>query len=138
MGLPGSGKTTLAKELSKLINAVHWNADDVRQNINKDLGFSTEDRIEQARRMGFLCDNVYKIGYPVIADFVCPLLDCRKAFGPSYIFFMDTIKESRYSDTNHIFQKPTIDEYNLKFMSFDAVGNAKIIVNYLKGFSDVR
>ena len=69
-GSPGTGKTTLAKELASLMNAVHWNADDVRNNINKDLGFSMEDRIEQARRMGWLCDNVNKAGYNAIADFV--------------------------------------------------------------------
>ncbi len=40
MGLPGSGKTALATALAPRLNAVHFNADEVRQNINKDLGFS--------------------------------------------------------------------------------------------------
>ena len=48
MGLPGAGKTTLAKALAPRLNAAHYNADDVRANINKDLGFSEADRIEQA------------------------------------------------------------------------------------------
>ena len=60
MGLPGSGKTTLTRELAPLINAVIFNADEVRANLNRDLGFSIEDRIEQARRMGWLCDQVAK------------------------------------------------------------------------------
>ena len=47
MGLPGSGKTTLAKALAPLIGAVHWNADEVRANINRALGFSLPDRIKQ-------------------------------------------------------------------------------------------
>jgi adenylate kinase family enzyme len=40
MGLPGAGKTTLAKQLALRLNAVHFNADDVRANVSKDLGFS--------------------------------------------------------------------------------------------------
>ncbi|WP_423906930.1 adenylyl-sulfate kinase [Candidatus Spongiihabitans sp.] len=56
MGLPGAGKTSLAKELAPLLNAVHFNADVVRKNINSDLGFSNKDRIEQARRMGWMCE----------------------------------------------------------------------------------
>jgi hypothetical protein len=57
-GLPGAGKTTLARELAPLLSAVVFNADDVRQNINRYLGFSPEDRIEQARRIGWLCNKV--------------------------------------------------------------------------------
>jgi hypothetical protein len=47
MGLPSAGKTTLAKALAPRLNAVHFNPDDVRANINKDLGFGHPDRIEQ-------------------------------------------------------------------------------------------
>ena len=52
MGLPGAGKSTLARALALRLNAVHFDADEIRQNINKDLGFSVADRLEQARRMG--------------------------------------------------------------------------------------
>lgn len=48
MGLPGSGKTTMAKELSLILNAVHFNADEIRKEINKDLKFTLEDRVEHA------------------------------------------------------------------------------------------
>ncbi len=34
MGLPGSGKTSLARELARLLEAVHFNADEVRANLN--------------------------------------------------------------------------------------------------------
>jgi len=36
MGLPGAGKTALAKALAPRLNAAHYNADEVRANINKD------------------------------------------------------------------------------------------------------
>ena len=72
MGLPGAGKTTLANMLVPRLNGVHFNADAVRANVNKDLGFAHEDRIEQARRMGWLCDRVVEAGTYAIADFICP------------------------------------------------------------------
>ena len=40
MGLPGAGKTTLARELAPLLRAVLFNADEVRKTLNRDLGFS--------------------------------------------------------------------------------------------------
>jgi adenylylsulfate kinase-like enzyme len=46
MGLPGAGKTTLATTLAPLLNAVVFNADAVRANISRDLGFGHADRIE--------------------------------------------------------------------------------------------
>lgn len=128
MGLPGSGKTTLAKELARLINAVHWNADDVRQNINKDLGFSMEDRIEQARRMGWLCDNVNKAGHHAIADFVCPTEETRAAFGECVLIWMDTIKEGRFEDTNKLFVPPTT--YTSKISDYNARDYAAMFVDH--------
>jgi adenylylsulfate kinase len=79
MGLPGAGKTTLAKLLAARLNAVHFNADEIRANINKDLGFDESDRIEQARRMGWLCDQVIKTGGFAVADFICPTRCIRRA-----------------------------------------------------------
>jgi cytidyltransferase-like protein len=106
MGLPGSGKTTLAKLLVPRLNAVHFNADEVRANVNKDLGFALDDRIEQARRMGWLCDRVVEADTYAIADFICPTAETRKAFGEAFIVWVDRIKRSRFPDTDAIFQPP--------------------------------
>lgn len=106
MGLPGSGKTTLATALVKPLNAVHFNADAVRENLNKDLGFSVQDRIEQARRMGFLCDTVAKAGHFVVADFVCPTVETRTAFGDAFTIWVNRIESGRFADTNSLFQPP--------------------------------
>ena len=106
MGLPGAGKTTLAKALAPMIGAVHFNADNVRQNIGRDLGFSLEDRIEQARRMSWLCDQVNAGGHPAIADFVCPTPETRATFGPAFTIWIDRIKEGRFADTNKMFAAP--------------------------------
>ena len=105
MGLPGAGKTTLARELAPLLRAVLFNADEVRQNLNRDLGFSPQDRIEQARRMGWLCDRVVEAGHMAIADFICPTPWTRAAFGPAYTVWLDRIQAGRFEDTNRLFRR---------------------------------
>ena len=109
MGLPGSGKTTLAKALLRRLNAVHFNADAVRQEISRDLGFSEADRVEHARRMGWLCDRVYEAGGYAVADFICPTVETRAAFekeGAAFIVWVDRIEKGRFEDTNRLFQPP--------------------------------
>lgn len=127
MGLPGSGKTTLARILANRLDAVHWNADEVRGNVNKDLGFSMEDRIEQSRRMGWLCDRVTSAGHVAIADFVCPTKIARQVFGSDYLIFMDTISAGRFADTNALFERPLQGEFNFRADRFDADAYAAII-----------
>ncbi len=108
IGLPGSGKTELAKALKERINAIHLNADEVRLTVNSDLGFTAEDRIEQARRMGEMARLIAKQGVaPVVVDFICPTNATREAFGkPNILIFMDTIQKGRFEDTNKIFTAP--------------------------------
>ena len=106
MGLPGTGKTTLAKELSKKLNCIHLNADDMRNNVWTDLTFKYTDRIIMAQRMGALAGVLNKQGYSVIADFVCPTNTTRKEFGQAFVVWVDRIKTSRFEDTNNLFEKP--------------------------------
>jgi len=110
IGLPGAGKTVLATMLADRINAIHFNADDVRADLNKDLGFSPEDRIEQARRLGALARLTSKQGYITVVDFICPTDETRLAFGkPDILIWVDRIKESRFADTNSMWQEPKSD-----------------------------
>lgn len=108
MGLPGVGKTTLAKHLAAMLGAVHLNADEIRKEIHKDLGFSIEDRIEHSRRMGVLCDIVSRSNNYVIADFVCPTYETRKAFGDCFLILVDRKPCRNYPDTSAIFELPHI------------------------------
>ena len=105
MGLPGSGKTTLALELAPLINAKRINADEVRKKAN-DWDFSVEGRSRQAKRMSKLAKEIKKNGNYVVADFICPTPEARSLFPADYIIWMDTIKEGRFEDTNKMFVKP--------------------------------
>lgn len=106
MGLPGAGKTTLATVLAPLLNAVVFNADAVRANLSRDLGFSHDDRVEHARRMGWMCDRVVEAGGTVVADFICPTADTRAAFGDAFTIWVDRIEEGRFEDTNRMFVAP--------------------------------
>ena len=56
MGLPGAGKTTLAGVLAPLLNAVVFNADAVRANLSRDLGFSPT-RTVSSTRDGSSCEH---------------------------------------------------------------------------------
>lgn len=130
-GLPGSGKTTLARALAPKLKAVHWNADSVRANINTHLGFSESDREEQAKRMSWLCDQVVKSGNFAIADFVCPTKTTRDIFGPAYKIWMNTIKESRFEDTNKMFEVPKLDGFDLCINEWNAEFWSKYIAEEL-------
>ena len=115
MGLPGAGKTTLALALIRRINAVHFNADAVRREVSRDLGFSVGDRVEHARRMGWLCDRVVEAGSYAVADFICPVREARAAFqadGPAFIVWVDRIAASRFPDTDRLFVPP--DTFDLR------------------------
>jgi cytidyltransferase-like protein len=107
MGLPGAGKSTLAITLAPLLSAVTFNADAVRTNLSRDLGFSHEDRIEHARRMGWMCDRVVEAGGTAIADLICPTEETRAAFGEAFTIWVDRIGAGRFEDTNKLFAAPT-------------------------------
>ena len=105
MGLPGSGKTTLANELATLLTAKRLNADEVRKEAN-DWDFSEEGRKRQSKRMADFAIRLKKEGNNVIADFVCPTPEARALFPSDYVIWVDTIKEGRFDDTNKMFVKP--------------------------------
>ena len=105
MGLPGSGKTTLANELGPMLNAKRLNADEVRKEAN-DWDFSEEGRKRQAIRMANFAIKLKNDGNYVVADFICPTPEARSLFPADFIIWVDTIKEGRFDDTNKMFVKP--------------------------------
>lgn len=115
VGLPGTGKTALATELVQRTNAVHINADAVRAELSSDLGFTSEDRLEQARRLGAIARLISSQGKICVVDFVCPTKETRKMFGKAdFTVWVHRIEEGRYEDTNKMWEDLQPDEYDLK------------------------
>ena len=132
MGLPGSGKTTLARELAYHFLIPHHNADTAREYTNN-LDFSDRGRELQA---GWMCNQWG------ILDFVCPTEDLREYPDPQITIWMDTIKEGRYEDTNKLFETPS--HYDIRITEWISLSQLrssleginpgiKGILNYLNG-----
>ena len=81
------------------------NADEIRRAAN-DWDFSEEGIKRQAKRMADAALKLKNEGNNVIADFICPTPEARKLFPADYIVWVDTIKKSRFDDTNAMFVKP--------------------------------
>ena len=116
MGLPGSGKTYLAKRLQPLLEAAWYNADKVREMAN-DWDFSPEGRIRQSMRMRTFADFEKENNRIVICDFVCPTKDTQDNFDPDIVIWMNTIKEGRFEDTNKMFEEPIKVDFHVTEMN---------------------
>jgi len=118
MGLPGSGKTTLAQKLVSMFNAVWLNADKVRKE-SEDWDFSEEGRKRQSLRMWSYAEEAVDANRTVVADFICPTEETRKQFDADYTVWMDTIKEGRFEDTNKMFEAPSNYDFKVTHMEAD-------------------
>ena len=129
MGLPGSGKTTLANELAPMINAKRLNADEVRKEAN-DWDFSEEGRKRQSKRMANFAKQLKDKDNYVVADFICPTPEARSLFPADYVVWVDTIKEGRFDDTNKMFVKP--NKFDFHVTTQDAKKWASLILKEIK------
>tara|TARA_X000000368_G_scaffold413902_1_gene402769 strand:+ start:770 stop:1702 length:933 start_codon:yes stop_codon:yes gene_type:complete len=82
-GLSGSGKSTLAKALERKLfdkgyNVYMLDADNVRDGLNSNLGFSNEDRNENIRRVGEVASLFAESGFIVLSAFISPFHEDRK------------------------------------------------------------
>ena len=76
-GLSGSGKSTIANEVEKRLNLMNrhtflLDGDNVRHGLNKDLGFTEADRIENIRRVGEVAKLMADAGLIVLTAFISP------------------------------------------------------------------
>ena len=111
-GLPGSGKTYIAERLADYLgdNVAWFNADVVRKEAD-DWDFSDEGRLRQNARMRLLCEEAESKGKIAIADFVAPFGSAREEFNSDLEIFVDTIEESKYEDSNKVFERPKYADY---------------------------
>jgi bifunctional enzyme CysN/CysC len=81
-GLSGSGKSTIANALEKELfslgrHAYVLDGDNMRLGLNKDLGFTREDRAENVRRVSEVAHNLYDAGLITIVALVSPYAEDR-------------------------------------------------------------
>lgn len=112
-GLPGSGKTTFARQLA--VNMAYFNADDIRKMFN-DWDFSIEGRQRQAERMYCLANLV---DGPSVTDFICPYNNNRQDY--DITVWMNTIQKGRFDDTNEIFEKPHYCTFEIKDYNYSNI-----------------
>ena len=82
-GLSGSGKSTLSNALEGRLFEMGYHSylldgDNVRHGLNKDLGFSDEDRVENIRRIGELAKLFVDAGLIVLTAFISPFRSDRE------------------------------------------------------------
>jgi bifunctional enzyme CysN/CysC len=116
-GLPAAGKSTIANALEKrLFAAGHHtymlDGDDIRLGLNKDLGFSEADRIENIRRVSEVSRLLVDAGLIVIVSFISPYRAqrdrARSLFEPGEFLeiFVDTpLRECERRDPKGLYAK---------------------------------
>lgn len=83
-GLSGSGKSTIANEVARLlfdagVNPYVLDGDNLRHGLNADLGFSDDDRAENVRRFGEVALTLADAGLIVLAPVISPFAAGRNA-----------------------------------------------------------
>ena len=116
-GLSGSGKSTIANEVEKSLNLMNrhtflLDGDNVRHGLNKDLGFTEADRIENIRRVGEVAKLMADAGLIVLTAFISPFRaerDMVRAMLPEGEFieiFVDTpLEVAEARDVKGLYKK---------------------------------
>jgi bifunctional enzyme CysN/CysC len=116
-GLSGSGKSTIANSLEKLLHAEGrhtylLDGDNVRHGLNRDLGFTDADRVENIRRVGEVAKLMADAGLIVLVSFISPFKAERRLArdmmepGEFIEIFVDTpIEECARRDPKGLYRK---------------------------------
>jgi bifunctional enzyme CysN/CysC len=116
-GLSGSGKSTIANEVEKSLNLMNrhtflLDGDNIRHGLNKDLGFTEADRIENIRRIGEVAKLMADAGLIVLTAFISPFRaerDMVRAMLPEGEFieiFVDTpLEVAEARDVKGLYKK---------------------------------
>ena len=116
-GLSGSGKSTIANLVEKKLHALGrhtflLDGDNVRHGLNKDLGFTEADRIENIRRVGEVARLMTDAGLIVLTAFISPFRAEREMVrgllpeGEFYEIFIDTpLEEAERRDVKGLYKK---------------------------------
>ena len=161
-GLSGSGKSTIANTVEQLLFAKGYHSylldgDNVRHGLNKDLGFSDIDRVENIRRIGEVSKLFVDAGLIVLTAFISPFQRDRELVralhqcGEFIEVFIDTplavcelrdpkglYKKARAGEIKHFtgidsaYEAPVDPEITVDTASFSITECAEQIVTYLE------
>ncbi|SKA27712.1 sulfate adenylyltransferase subunit CysN [Novilysobacter spongiicola] len=162
-GLSGSGKSTIANLVEKRLLAMGQHTyildgDNVRHGLNKDLGFTDEDRVENIRRVAEVARLMVDAGLIVLVSFISPFRAERRMargmFGDGEFLevFVDTPLEiaeardpkglyakaragilSNFTGVDSTYERPEHPEIVLSTVRIDAEALARQVVEYLDG-----
>jgi bifunctional enzyme CysN/CysC len=130
-GLSGAGKSTIADLLERKLHALGrhtfvLDGDNVRHGLNRDLGFTEADRVENIRRVAEVAKLMVDAGLIVIVSFISPYRSeralARSLFAPGefYEIFVDTpIAECERRDPKGLYAKARRGEIK-NFTGFDS------------------
>jgi len=116
-GLSGAGKSTIANLIEKQLAAQGrhtylLDGDNVRHGLNKDLGFTAQDRVENIRRVAEVSRLMVDAGLIVLVSFISPFRSerrmARELFAPGEFFevFVDTpLAEAERRDVKGLYRK---------------------------------
>src|SRR5215472_16461764 len=116
-GLSGAGKSTIANRVEKRLAAAGrhtylLDGDNVRHGLNKDLGFTAQDRVENIRRVAEVARLMVDAGLIVLVSFISPFRSerrmARELFTPGEFFevFVDTpLAEAERRDVKGLYRK---------------------------------
>ena len=121
-GLSGSGKSTIANLVEKKLHAMGKHSflldgDNVRHGLNRDLGFSDADRVENIRRVGEVAKLMTDAGLIVLTAFISPFRAEREMVrnmipaGEFFEIFIDTpLEEAERRDVKGLYKKARAGE----------------------------
>jgi bifunctional enzyme CysN/CysC len=121
-GLSGSGKSTIANLVDKKLFSMGLHScvldgDNVRHGLNKDLGFTEEDRVENIRRAAEVAKLMVDAGLIALVSFISPFRRDREfarslfAFGEFVEVFVDTpLEVCERRDTKGLYKKARAGE----------------------------
>lgn len=150
-GLSGSGKSTLANALEVKLNdqKIHTyvlDGDNVRRGINKNLGFSAEDRSENNRRIGEISKLFIDAGLLVLATFIAPYEKDRNIIKETVgsenfveVFVNTSLEECEKRDIKGLYKKARAGEIlNMTGISapYEAPENPDIEVSHLNSIEE--
>ncbi|NRA57405.1 MAG: adenylyl-sulfate kinase [Phycisphaerales bacterium] len=123
-GLSGSGKSTIASAVEQVlvnkgVNAYRLDGDNVRHGLNKNLGFSAEDRAENIRRIGEVAKLFADAGVLSLTSFISPYKSdrdlCRTMHDESGLTFIEVfvdtpLEECEKRDPKGLYKKARAGE----------------------------